>query len=163
MVVQVDQGVHQFRRDAGMAPRQGLNAQGQRQASDGRPQQGTDADGVAAQEVFLQGQHLVRLDALTAQLAEAGVDAIEGFAAGEQIDQAGVGAVDAPAGGRRQGQLIDVGVEDAARIGQGQVLAVQFQDGRSAGDATHISIIYKRGRRRWIDIDGLVFLQEGAS
>ena len=79
-----------------------------------RLEQRPHADGVTAEQVFLQGQHFVRLDALVGELAEAGVDAVDRVAAFEEIDDAAAGLLDALAGGRGQAEALDAAVQDGS-------------------------------------------------
>ena len=58
----------------------------QRQPCDTQRQQIAHADGVAAQQVLLQGQDFVVGDPLVGELAEAGVDAVDRLAAA-QVDR----------------------------------------------------------------------------
>src|SRR5262249_46728083 len=93
-------------RAAGVRRGGGLDAQGEGQAGLADAQQRADADGVAAEEVFLEGEHLVGGDALVGELAEAGVDAVDGGPGGEEVVQAAAGLLDALAGGGRQGEAL---------------------------------------------------------
>ena len=111
--------VDQFRRDAGVALGQGLDAQRQRQPADAEAQQRPHADGVAAQQVFLKGENFVRLDALVGQLAEAGVDAVDGGAGRHQRFEDAASLLDALAGGGGQGQALDGAAEDVRRHRRG--------------------------------------------
>jgi hypothetical protein len=64
-------------------PRQAGDLQHHQQAGDIVGQQGADAAGVAEDEVLLQGLKIFRRDRGVGQQAEAGVDAIDGAALGE--------------------------------------------------------------------------------
>ncbi len=98
------------------------------------------ADGVAAKQVFLKGKHLVRLDALVGQLAEAGVDAVDGLTLGEQIIEAAASLFHPSACFLCESELLHLTGQDALGIGEGQVVAGQFQEGGS-GCSDHALIV----------------------
>jgi len=80
--------------DTGMSLHQRLDAKRQRQAGDADVQHRAPADGMAAQKVFLKVQDFLRLDPLTRQLAEAGVDAVDRAALGQQLLKATASRID---------------------------------------------------------------------
>src|SRR5581483_272318 len=92
---------------------------------------------MAAEQVLLQREHLVRLDSLVGQLAEAGVDAVDGGSLGQQVRQAMPGLFDAAPGRRREAQLLDAAVQDRLSVGEDEVVAGQLPAGRRAVDTVH--------------------------
>ena len=114
-------------RDAGMALGQRLDAQRQRQPADADLQQRPHADGVAAQAGFPEGQNVVGVDALIGQLAEAGVDAVDGGAAGHQFFEATAGCARRASCGRGQAELRDPAGEKGIGIVEGQAGAAEVQ------------------------------------
>src|SRR5205823_3496363 len=87
------------------------------------------------------GQHLVGRDALVGELAEAGVDAVDGGARGHQVFQAAAGALDALAGGRGEGEAFDLAAQDALGVVEGQAVAAEFEGGRGSSVKAHAGII----------------------
>ena len=82
---------------------------------------------MAAEQVFLQREHLVLGDALVGELAEAGVDAVNRFAARELIEQHFARADHAIARGRGELQRVDPTVEQVLGIGERQAVAGERQ------------------------------------
>ena len=87
-VVHLDELVDQLRCHSRMSLGQRLDAQSERESADAETQQRSHADRMAAQQILLQGEHLVWFDALAGELAEAGVDTIQRLALRKQIVQA---------------------------------------------------------------------------
>ncbi len=94
-IVHLNQPVDQIGRHAGIALGQSLNPQSQRQPADADAQQRPHADGVTAQQVLLERENFLRLDALVCQFAEAGVDAVDRGSLGQKIVKTLPGALDA--------------------------------------------------------------------
>ena len=95
---------------------------------------------MAAQQVLLQGQDFVRLDALVGQFAEAGIDAIDrGPVASESFRQRRERSTLLAAADARL-QAFDLAVQDALGVVQGQAVAGQFQGRRRCvGSTVHRS------------------------
>jgi hypothetical protein len=93
------QGIDNFGTNAAEAPGEDVGAE-QEHGADGRFRERiAEAAGMAADEIALQILQLGWIDADIRQLAEAGVDAIGGFAAGEEGVNDGAGGLDAGEGG----------------------------------------------------------------
>ena len=134
------QCVEQFGRHAGVALGQRLNAQREGQPGDAERQQAAHADGMAAQQILLQREDLMLGDALIRKFAEAGVDAIDRFAARSLSSSTLRERITRSRSRRGELQRIDPAVEQTLGIGQRQTVAGQ-REGLSPGFSRHVGII----------------------
>ena len=88
----------------------------------------------------MQGQHVVGRDALVGELAEAGVDAVKGFAAFEELDDAAASLLDAATGGGGKAEALDAAVQNGVGVGEGQIVAGQCKDGGGSDGAGHVTL-----------------------
>src|SRR5258708_5922552 len=103
---------------------------------------------MTAQEVFLQGEDVVRLDPLVRQLAEASVDAVDRLTALQQSHDDPPGAFYFLAGGGREADRFDLTVQHPLGVGEGQAVAAKLQRGPDGEGASHGGIIGRACRRR---------------
>jgi len=114
-----DQGFERGAADARGPARQAGDLQHHQQAHDAVFQQGADAAGMAEHQIALQGLEVPGRDRGVGQQAEAGVDAVDGAALGDDGGDRGGPLVDISPGGR--GEVDGAGtVEHGAQPGEGE-------------------------------------------
>src|SRR5262249_16236723 len=127
--------------NAGVSLGERLDAQRQRQPTNAERQQRSHADGVAAEQVFLERQDLMRLNALVSEFAEACVDAVDGLPLYEELREAASPLFNAAACRCGKAELFDASVQNALGVGEREIVAGEFQTARLAKRAIHGAII----------------------
>src|SRR5438105_3952633 len=140
-VEHLHQHIDQRRRHAGVPLHQRLNAQGQCQPADRDTQDGAHADRVAAEKIFLQGQHRLCIDTLVRQFAEARVDAVDGRPGCHKPLETAPRLLHASPRLRGHRQAIHLPGQQTLRVRDRQVRAIEYQRVRSRGFAFHEDII----------------------
>src|SRR5438105_2341365 len=140
-VEHLHQHIDQRRRHARVPLHQRLNAQGQCQPADRDTQDGAHADRVAAEKIFLQGQHRLCIDTLVRQFAEARVDAVDGRPGCHKPLETAPRLLHASPRLRGHRQAIHLPGQQTPRVRDRQVRAIEYQRVRSRGFAFHEDII----------------------
>ncbi len=140
VVEEEEQGVDDVGADAAEAFGQDVGAEQKHGADGGFRERIAEAAGMAADEVALEVLEFGGVDADVRKFAEAGIDAVGGFAAGEEGIDDGAGGLDAGQGGGVEsdgaGFERDLGdsVEGKRLTGRGEVAWTSFLRLQVAGD-----------------------------
>src|SRR5438128_937003 len=95
---------------------------------------------MTAQEVFLKAQDFRWLDALAGELAEAGVDAVDGGAAGQELFETASRLLDPLPGLRCETEPDGAAMQDVFGVRQRQPIALEFEGVTVGGMRSHMGM-----------------------